>query len=692
MNKEEQFDFYWKNIFDGLTWAPIEFSVYRFDQSLSLPDKFNKLYKMFKQLAINNQQVMDYLKEFVETFDKDLYDTVEKVLEKWLDDGVLATIANQLIGYIGTMDDFRPWDNTVIEKTSNEFKERFFNAKWGGVPFDKTTDGSIKLQEYINSVVAETNPINECVVGIETKYQKTINILIPDDIVLYQPITIPNNVHLYFKGGVLIPNCKWNVLFEYMFYIDENSYNVGIHGLEIDGLQFGVKATSIPSIIKVDANSSIHFSNLKFTNFDLSIVDRQYNFIKTLDGLRGKIHDITIKNIKALGNKTITDTEGSIRLLTIGYKDNNLKPCNVDIYNIYAENMYNVDADGNPFEEDCDLFHIYPNAIGNNISITNVKAINVGKRVIKVQLTNGVRIKDVYIRNNLATLIVSYAISILSSDNVTMENIYGYGKIDRLIETNAVNNFTIINVDTLIDDITTTTGVYFATLWINDCKNGLVSNITGKHQGFLRIYGKCSNIRFSDITATCLAYGVNMFTNANDVLDNLIFENMVLLRETGKYTLTNNSPFRFTNTNASGKISKLQLIDCVFLASSEYIYGGVLITNVTDLYMNNVNIIPLDDKFSRTFAIWNSKGKVENLKVDDTYNATILSQISQGSSIEFISSKTGVLNVDGASTQLTITRCDIDVWFSGGAWAGNETETGNITPYISKWRDVSQTS
>ena len=92
MNKEQQFDFYWKEIFTGLAYNPIEFNTYRFDQSMSLPSKFNKLYEMFKQLALNNQEVMDYLKEFVETFDEKLYGTLEDVLNAWMEDGRLADV------------------------------------------------------------------------------------------------------------------------------------------------------------------------------------------------------------------------------------------------------------------------------------------------------------------------------------------------------------------------------------------------------------------------------------------------------------------------------------------------------------------------------------------------------------------------------------------------------------------------
>ena len=91
-SKEQQFDFYWKEIFTGLAYNPIEFNTYRFDQTMSLPHKFNKLYEMFKELAMNNQEVMDYLKVFVETFDFKLETTVSDILAKWLEDGVLAEL------------------------------------------------------------------------------------------------------------------------------------------------------------------------------------------------------------------------------------------------------------------------------------------------------------------------------------------------------------------------------------------------------------------------------------------------------------------------------------------------------------------------------------------------------------------------------------------------------------------------
>lgn len=117
MSREEQFDFYWKEIFDGLPYNPIEFNVYRFDQSMSLPSKFNKLYDMFKQLALNNQEVMDYLKEFVETFDVKLYETIEDVLEVLLEDGRLAEVVRVAIS------------EEVIEARTDYLGKKYANLK-----------------------------------------------------------------------------------------------------------------------------------------------------------------------------------------------------------------------------------------------------------------------------------------------------------------------------------------------------------------------------------------------------------------------------------------------------------------------------------------------------------------------------------------------------------------------------------
>ena len=123
MSREEQFDFYWKEIFTGLAYNPIEFNTYRFDQSMSLPGKLNKLYDMFKVLALNNQEVMDYLKEFVETFDFKLETTTLDILLVWLNDGKLADIVRVAIN-----EEVVEAREDVENVVSNSLKERL--DKW----------------------------------------------------------------------------------------------------------------------------------------------------------------------------------------------------------------------------------------------------------------------------------------------------------------------------------------------------------------------------------------------------------------------------------------------------------------------------------------------------------------------------------------------------------------------------------
>lgn len=184
MSKEEQFDFYWKEIFTGLAYNPIEFNTYRFDQSMSLPGKLNKLYDMFKQLALNNQEVMDYLKEFVETFDEKLYGTVTDVLEVWLTDGRLAEIMleiNELYGahiedfnlfkvdmntknteqdesIVGNKNAIAVLDSKVIKYPVKEWEKGivvnsqfpYCNVQRYGLIDDGQTDNTLLLQNLIN--------------------------------------------------------------------------------------------------------------------------------------------------------------------------------------------------------------------------------------------------------------------------------------------------------------------------------------------------------------------------------------------------------------------------------------------------------------------------------------------------------------------------------------------------------------
>ena len=189
MSREEQFDFYWKEIFDGLAYNPIEFNVYRFDQTMSLPSKVNKLYDMFKQLALNNQEVMDYLKEFVETFEFKLETTVTDVLNVWLDDGKLADI---LLQVLVKLDEVKDEIHNEIEIVSNELNET--NKK-----IDSIVSIPIHLLIDIDNGSDVTNKLNDFL-----ELNKGGNIVFPSN----KEIVVSDLINVHSDTRVDFNNCQ----------------------------------------------------------------------------------------------------------------------------------------------------------------------------------------------------------------------------------------------------------------------------------------------------------------------------------------------------------------------------------------------------------------------------------------------------------------------------------------------------
>lgn len=68
------------------------FIVTEFDDSMTVEMQMRVLIKwIMKNIDLTNDMV-DYLNEFIKNFDEKLYDTLWKVLDKWLDDGVITEI------------------------------------------------------------------------------------------------------------------------------------------------------------------------------------------------------------------------------------------------------------------------------------------------------------------------------------------------------------------------------------------------------------------------------------------------------------------------------------------------------------------------------------------------------------------------------------------------------------------------
>ena len=252
MSREEQFDFYWKEIFDGLSYNPIEFNVYRFGESMSLPTKFNKLYDMFKQLALNNQEVMDYLKEFVETFDSNLYTTVTDVLNVWLDEGRLADIMLQI-------------NDKIIEF------ELEYNARLNDLQ-SSTRKNVLTIDENNLSTLEATD---------------NSEIFLQHDILLTEPIIIKDLNNIYFNAPVTIKiSPDFNSTHKY-FIKFENCNNVRVNIALLDG----------DNVILYPSDGSMNFPIL-FEDCTHVVIDnvRAENCMK-IGGLSSTINAVNKKKV-----------------------------------------------------------------------------------------------------------------------------------------------------------------------------------------------------------------------------------------------------------------------------------------------------------------------------------------------------------------------------------------------------------
>lgn len=127
------------------------FSEINFDQSLSLQQKVNLLAEHFKNVLIDFQTLIDYIDDFMDKFDENLYNTLEEVLNEWLASGKFDKILNDILALTGDLSLFRKFDKTVMEKINNEFNEQYGNPIWYGADPTGQKDSYKAIQECLDN-------------------------------------------------------------------------------------------------------------------------------------------------------------------------------------------------------------------------------------------------------------------------------------------------------------------------------------------------------------------------------------------------------------------------------------------------------------------------------------------------------------------------------------------------------------
>ena len=68
-----------------------------FDESLTLLEKVNKIIQLLKEFGQLNNDMVDYLNEFIEKFDEKLYDSISDILNVWIEDGIIDKILYDIL-------------------------------------------------------------------------------------------------------------------------------------------------------------------------------------------------------------------------------------------------------------------------------------------------------------------------------------------------------------------------------------------------------------------------------------------------------------------------------------------------------------------------------------------------------------------------------------------------------------------
>lgn len=313
-----------------------------FRNELLIDEQIAELFAYVTNMKGLTNEMVDYLNNFIENFDKNLYKTVSDILEKWKADGVFNELIDQLLQLGWT------------------------NVKFVGAKGDGETNDWEALQNAIN-----TNPSNMIVFPA-------------GDYMIDKPLTTNyENTQIIFLDGATI-HVTENVTCFDVFHNGFKLYNANLNGN-------GIKPADPYSgcAVKLNGVSNCVIENCTLTNFGGHII-----FVSWYDkeGVRISSHDNLINNNRIYGGLvTCCDRFNDSSAIMIGYSGDNHSHTNNIVSNnkIYGENSVFIGigllghGKGNTFEnnyvnncidygiimyESHNLDHsLYANKIINNI-------------------------------------------------------------------------------------------------------------------------------------------------------------------------------------------------------------------------------------------------------------------------------------------------------------------------------------
>lgn len=432
-------------------------------------------------------------------------------------------------------------------------------------------------------------------------------------------------------------NCNYK-----MFKIDNDLFTC-TGSLFVDKIVVDEKETGFYKFCYLKKDGQLTCTNSKFLNFKHIGVPKECIIFDIENGSKSYFNNIEINNIKTKGNGTVTDGIGSQRFIRTKSNQNDVDVMGTTVIkNIFINDFYNIDNNGNPVTEDSDPI-VFQHGVKmfHNAIIENVKGKNIGKRVIKVQSPN-VSINNIYLNNKNFTGEVT-AISIQRNvTNVVVDGLEVQGNFieSRAVETFDCENIIISNITLNVRSLKTQSGCAF----IIGGKNIKLNNIKGNVGGFLTFINEgTQNITVENVDLNVEYYSIYYGDYENGLKANFKFNNVNLNYRDSSFPFQcvifrngtniihdvyfNNSSFKLLNSYNYGVLSLIYCDNFYFIncnLDTKSIGYGVYLNNSTNIVINNTSIDKLTNNIANCYLI---NSKIDYIESISNNNKILISSL-----------------------------------------------------------------
>ncbi|MGZ9868103.1 glycosyl hydrolase family 28-related protein [Priestia endophytica] len=535
--------------------------------------------------------------------------------------------------------------NIFKKRTSNAISVEEFGAKGDGIQDDST---------FIQSAI---------------DYQRDRgggDVILMSKHLINKTVYLRSNVKLKGTPITTIKSTSKGTLFD----IPASSKNTCLDNVTVD---YESLNSSIALLINENV-SELKISNLTFKNFKNLDPAVHQNIIKLRTGISGTISNISFYNIKTIGNGTITDAGGAGRCIrTDSYGVTDLKNYSLNIDNVVIEDCFNIDTNGNMIIEDFDPIHFQHHSdVSGYINLTNVRAKNFSKRLIKIQ-GEGVNISNIIAESNIY---VPWLIASMSK-NCNISNINARGNIRTVIEFLDSSNVNVENIN--IQSTYTGSAVTDCLFNFHNSSKINISQVIGKGYGGFLFYG--------DITEDVSIDKVNLELSAqilfmqdrnaaNTAYTTGKISNVSITKATFKVSSTayNSALFAIDGLGSVNPISEINFRDVKLITNQLYQYGLLRVKNASNVSFDNLYIENKSTLTNPTLLVSQGTTNLDIRKLAIKGTATTSEMlIADSSKVLLTRSTITTAQLSGTSAKLELEKTPATVTYSSSATSAQVT-------------------